>query len=198
MSLTLIDAPGGKAETIGLLEENAYVLDKAGVPVAINTDDSITESRFFLHTGAIAVRGGMPEAAALKAMTLTPAKLMHLDHRIGSLERGKDADFVVLSGPPFSTYTRVKQTYIEGKKVFDEANDSDRAYQTGGFALPAGEKITRARRGRSQSRVADPVLATAHRSRPRKSVAVGGELHTVGRPPCGSRTRRSSSSRTED
>ena len=139
VSLTLIDAPGGKAETIGLLDENAYVLDKAGVPVAINTDDSITESRFFLHTGAIAVRGGMTEAAALKAMTLTPAKLMHLDHRIGSLEKGKDADFVILSGPPFSTFTRVKQTFIEGKKVFDEATDS--AYQTGGFALPAGEKL---------------------------------------------------------
>jgi imidazolonepropionase-like amidohydrolase len=139
VSLTLIDSPGGKAETIGLLEENAAALDKAGVQVAINTDDSITESRFFLHTGAIAVRGGMPEAAALKAMTLTPAKLMHLDHRIGSLERGKDADFVVLSGPPFSTYTRVKQTFIEGKKVFDET--ADRAYRDGGFMLPAGEKV---------------------------------------------------------
>jgi imidazolonepropionase-like amidohydrolase len=138
-SLTLIDSPGGKAETIGLLEENAYILDKAGVNVAINTDDSITESRFFLYTGSIAVRGGMSEEAALKAMTLTPARLMHLDHRIGSLEKGKDADFVVLSGPPFSTFTRVKQTFIDGKKVFDEAND--RSYREGGFMLPAGEKL---------------------------------------------------------
>ena len=55
----------------GLLEENAAVLDKAGVPVAINTDDFITESRFFLRTGAIAVRGGMTEAAALQALTIT-------------------------------------------------------------------------------------------------------------------------------
>ncbi len=138
VSLTLIDSPGGKAETIGLLEENAYILDKAGVTVAINTDDSITESRFFLYTGSIAVRGGMTEAATLKAMTSTPAKLMHLDHRLGSLEKGKDADFVVLSGPPFGTYTRVKETYIEGKKVFDEA--TDRAYRDGGFMLPANEQ----------------------------------------------------------
>jgi len=133
VSLTLIDSPGGKAETIGILEENAAILDKAGVPVCINTDDSITESRFFLYTGSIAVRGGMPEAAALKAMTLTPAKLMHLDHRIGSLEKNKDADFVVLSGPPFSTYTQVLQTYIEGKKVFDRGDNW--GYQAGGFAL---------------------------------------------------------------
>jgi len=143
-SLTLLDSPGGKAETIGLLEENAAVLEKAGVAVAINTDDSITESRFFLHTGAIAVRGGMSEASALKALTLTPARLMHLDHRLGSLEKGKDADFVVLSGPPFSTFTRVKQTYIDGVKVFDEA--TDRAYRDGGFALPAGEKLPEPKR----------------------------------------------------
>src|SRR5437879_2841120 len=84
VSLTLIDSPGGKAETVGLLDENAAVLDKAGVPVCINTDDFITESRFLLRTGGIAVRGGMSEAAALRAMTVTSAKVMHLDHRLGS------------------------------------------------------------------------------------------------------------------
>lgn len=139
VSLTLIDSPGGKAETIGLLEENAAVLEKAGVTVTINTDDGITESRFMLRTGAIAVRGGMSESSALKALTINAAKVMHLDHRVGSLEKGKDADFAILSGPPFSAYTHVRQTWIEGKKVFDYA--TDRAYATGGFALPAGEKL---------------------------------------------------------
>jgi imidazolonepropionase-like amidohydrolase len=139
VSLTLIDAPGGKAETMGLLEENAAILEKAGVTVTINTDDSITESRFFLRTGAIAVRGGMSEAAALQAITINAAKLLHLDHRLGSLEKGKDADFVILSGKPFSVYTQVLQTWIDGQKVFDVK--TDRAYQTGGFALPAGEKL---------------------------------------------------------
>ena len=51
VSLTLVDSPGGKLEVAGLLEENAALLDKAGVRVAINTDDSITESRFLLRTG---------------------------------------------------------------------------------------------------------------------------------------------------
>ncbi len=139
VSLTLIDSPGGKAETMGLLEENAAILEKAGVTVTINTDDSITESRFFLRTGAIAVRGGLSEAAALQAITINAAKLLHLDHRLGSLEKGKDADFVVLSGKPFSVYTQVLQTWIDGHKVFDVK--TDRAYQTGGFALPAGEKL---------------------------------------------------------
>src|SRR5207237_236485 len=64
VSLTLVDSPGGKLEVMGLAEENAAILAKAGVKVAINTDDPITESRFYLRTGAIAVRGGMTGAQA--------------------------------------------------------------------------------------------------------------------------------------
>jgi imidazolonepropionase-like amidohydrolase len=135
VSLTLVDSPGGKLEVAGLLEENAAILSKAGVKVAINTDDSITESRFFLRTGAIAVRGGMSEDAALRALTIHGAQMLHLDDRLGSLEKGKDADFVVLSGPPFSVYTQVLQTYIDGQCVFDRNKQQDWSYQTGGFAL---------------------------------------------------------------
>jgi len=141
VSLTLIDSPGGKAETIGLLEENAAVLAKAGVNVTINTDDFVTESRFLLRTGAIAVRGGMTEAQALKALTINAAKIMHLDHRVGSLEPGKDADFVVLSGAPFSVYTQVLETFIEGRKLFDRSNKRDWSYQAGGFALPGIDEL---------------------------------------------------------
>ncbi|HYT94063.1 MAG TPA: amidohydrolase, partial [Gemmataceae bacterium] len=135
VSLTLVDSPGGKPEVMGLLEENAAILHKAGVKVAINTDDSVTESRFFLRTGAIAVRGGMPEDAALKALTLHGAQMLHLDDRCGSLEKGKDADFVVLSGSPFSVYTQVLQTYVEGELLFDRSRHQDWTYQAGGFAL---------------------------------------------------------------
>src|SRR6202034_4660752 len=106
VSWTLIDSPGGKPEVMGLLEENAAILTKAGVKVAINTDDFITESRFLLRTGAIAVRGGLSEDAALKALTLHGAQMLHLEDRVGSLAKGKDADFVVLSGAPFSVYTQ--------------------------------------------------------------------------------------------
>ncbi|HEV3145426.1 MAG TPA: amidohydrolase family protein [Gemmataceae bacterium] len=134
-SLTLVDSPGGKAEVMNLVEENAALLNKAGVLVAINTDDFITESRFFLRTGAIAVRGGMPELEALKALTINPAKMLHLDDRLGSLEKGKDADFVILSGNPFSVYTHVLETWIDGKRVFQRENPRDFSYQAGGYAL---------------------------------------------------------------
>ncbi len=136
-SLTLLDSAGGKAETAGLIEENAAILEKAGVLVAINTDDSITESRFYLRSGSIAVRGGMSEDSAVRALTINGAKMLHLDDRIGSLEKGKDADLVVLSGAPFSNYTQVLQTWIDGVKAFDASRPHDRAYQTGGFALLA-------------------------------------------------------------
>ncbi|MGH7172209.1 MAG: amidohydrolase family protein [Gemmataceae bacterium] len=141
VSLTLVDSPGGKLEVAGLLEETAAILNKAGIKVAINTDDSITESRFFLRTGAIAVRGGMSEDAALRALTIHGAQMLHLDDRLGSLETGKDADFVVLSGSPFSVYTRVLQTYIEGKCVFDRSRQRDWSYQAGGFALRERERL---------------------------------------------------------
>ncbi|MFT3883168.1 MAG: amidohydrolase family protein [Gemmatales bacterium] len=135
VSLTLIDSPGGKPEVVNLIEENAAILNKAGVMVAINTDDFITESRFLLRTGSIAVRGGMPDDDALKALTINPAKMMHLDDRLGSLEKGKDADFVILTGAPFSVYTQVLETFIEGKRVFNRADRRDWSYQAGGYSL---------------------------------------------------------------
>src|SRR5262249_19272309 len=156
VSLTLVDSPGGKLEVVGLLEENAAILGRAGVPVAINTDDFITESRFFLRTGAIAVRGGMPEDAALRALTINPAGMLHLEDRVGSLAPGKDADFVVLSGPPFSVYTTVLETYIDGVRVFDRADPRDRPYQTGGFALAERERLPRADVIKPQSPVKAP------------------------------------------
>lgn len=139
-SLTLLDSPGGKAETMGLLEENAAALVKAGVAVCVNTDDFITESRFYLRTAALAARGGLTTAQALRTVTSTPAKVLHLDHRVGTLEAGKDADFVVLSGEPLSYTTKVLATYIDGKKVFDAGSADDRRYRDGGFALPLGVK----------------------------------------------------------
>ena len=135
VSLTIPDSPGGKAEVDDLIEQNGAILEKAGVKVAINTDDSVTESRFLLRTAALAVRGGMTEPGALKALTLSAAEMLHLEARVGSIETGKDADFVVLSGRPFRIYTHVLQTYIEGVKRFDRDDPTQANYAVGGFAL---------------------------------------------------------------
>lgn len=133
VSFTIVDSLGGKFETINLDLGCPGRLDRAGVKVALNTDDPITSSRLLLRQAALAVRGGMSEEAALRGLTLYPAEMLDLGNRIGTLEPGKDADFVVLGGPPFSVYTHVLETWIEGQKVFDRSNPQDLRYATGGF-----------------------------------------------------------------
>ncbi|MGB7821983.1 MAG: amidohydrolase family protein, partial [Candidatus Sulfotelmatobacter sp.] len=61
------------------------------------------------------------------------AEMLDLGDRVGTLEKGKDADFIILSGPPFSVYTKVLETWIEGEKVFDRSNPADLHYATGGY-----------------------------------------------------------------
>lgn len=122
-SVIVIDSPGGKLEAVGLALETAAVLERAGVDVAFHTDDSITDSRFFLRSAALAVRAGMSRAKALEGLTLAGARMLGLADRVGSLEPGKDADLIVLSGDPLAAATRVEQTWIEGTKVYDLATD---------------------------------------------------------------------------
>ena len=98
-----------------------YDAAKAGVRIAFNTDDPVTESRFFLRTAALAVRGGLPPEQALEAHTIRGAEMLHLEGRVGSIEPGKDGDLVLLSGDPFSVYTKVLATWIEGELVFDRS-----------------------------------------------------------------------------
>lgn len=187
VSMTVPDSIGGKAEVMDFLEATGKRLTDAGVKVLVNTDDPITESRFFLRTTAIAVRGGLDEENALKAITLYPAQTMHLDQRVGSLEQGKDADFVVLSGPPFSVYSRVLETYIEGRRVFNLADDKDRLYQTGGFALADRSQAPAARPLVEPQPAAEapetPDNAQAPTAESKEFVVLAGRLHTVAQAP---------------
>jgi imidazolonepropionase-like amidohydrolase len=132
-SIIMIDAPGGKLEAVGLSFENGAVLERAGALVAFHTDDPITDSRHFLRSAGLAVRAGMSREGALAALTLNGAKMLGLEARIGSLEAGKDADFLILSGDPLSVYTRVEETWIDGANVFDLSDPGDRAFAVGGF-----------------------------------------------------------------
>jgi cytosine/adenosine deaminase-related metal-dependent hydrolase len=75
----------------------------------------------------------MTRAKALESVTLAGAKMLRLEDRIGSLDVGKDADLIVLSGDPLSVQTKVLQTYVEGRKVFDRENPEDRLFAVGGF-----------------------------------------------------------------
>ena len=133
VSLILVDSPGGKLEAMNLNFESPPILEKAGVEVAFHTDDYITDSRLLLRMGAFGVRSGMSREGALEALTLAPARMLGLAERVGLLAPGKDADFVILSGDPFSVYTRVLETWVEGKKVFDLDDPEDRQVAEGAY-----------------------------------------------------------------
>lgn len=132
-SIILVDSPGGKLEAVNLKFETAGILEKAGVNVAFHTDHGITDARLFFRMAALGVRAGMSREGALRALTLAGAEMMGLEGRIGSLRPGKDADLAILSGDPFSVYTKVEQTWVEGKKVFDLSDPKDRLYAVGGY-----------------------------------------------------------------
>ncbi|MBS1935490.1 MAG: amidohydrolase family protein [Bacteroidetes bacterium] len=134
-SVINIDAPGGKLEAMNCSPKTAAILAKAGVLVAIHTDDPITDSRFLMRSAAISVREGLPRQKALEALTISGAKMLDLASKVGSLEKGKDADFVILSGDPFSVYTHVEQTWVEGKKRFDRSDPTDRKFAVGGYKV---------------------------------------------------------------
>ncbi|HLO41058.1 MAG TPA: amidohydrolase family protein [Phycisphaerales bacterium] len=132
-SIIQIDSPGGKLEAADKTFATGGILERAGVRVGHHTDDWINDSRLFLRCAAIGVRGGMSRAAALRGLTLSGAEMLGLEKQVGSLEPGKDADLVILNGDPFSVYTHVEQTWVEGRKVFDRSNPKDKLYAVGGF-----------------------------------------------------------------
>ena len=134
-SIIALDSPGGKLEAIRLLNINGKNLEKAGASVAFHTDDPIVDSRFFLRSAALGIREGMSREKALEALTIEGARMMDIEARVGSLEPGKDADFIVLSGDPFSVYTKVEQTWIEGENVWNIENPEDREYAVGGYEI---------------------------------------------------------------
>jgi imidazolonepropionase-like amidohydrolase len=137
-SIITLDSFGGKVEAAEIKNSNGKVLEEAGALVGFHTDDGITDSRMFLRHAALGIREGMSREEALKAVTIANAIMMDIDDRVGTLERGKDADFVILDGDPFSVYTHVQETWIEGKKVWDRSNEEDRKYATGGYQIYPG------------------------------------------------------------
>ncbi len=141
-SVIVIDSPGGKIEAKDASMDTALILDKAGVLVGFHTDDGVTDSRLFLRSAALAVRAGFSREKALYGLTMANARILDLDKRVGSLEPGKDADFILLSGDPLSVYTHVLQTWVDGTKVFDRSDPKDRLFAVGGYgASSEGELV---------------------------------------------------------
>jgi imidazolonepropionase-like amidohydrolase len=97
---------------------NADLLSRQGLRVALHSSAS-SAAQYLLMNAAYAVRYGMDEDEAFRAITSHPAELLHLEDRIGSIDVGKDADLVILSGEPFGFASRVEKVLVNGRVVFE-------------------------------------------------------------------------------
>ncbi len=103
-----------------LMRGNA-VLYKAGVKIAFHTDHPVTQEKWLRLCAVVSMRYGLPEEAALKALTINPAELAMVSDRVGSIEKGKDADLVVLNGPWYELRSRVDLVFVDGVLAYDRS-----------------------------------------------------------------------------
>ena len=112
-----------KYEVNDAIPYNAAIMQKQDVVTAINSDDREMIRRLNQEAAKTIKYGGMTELEAWKMVTINPAKLLHIDNRVGSIKEGKDADVVLWSGSPLSVYSKAERTMIEGTTYFDLETD---------------------------------------------------------------------------
>lgn len=118
VSTSFVDMP--KLEYRNHDMSNAAILSKEAIRVALGVSGRDgASSKFITIAAAMAVANGMDKDAALRAITLTPAEILGVADQIGSLQIGKDADIVILSGHPLDALTQVEMVLIEGRVVFE-------------------------------------------------------------------------------
>jgi len=113
--------PFESLETSNATYENAALLQQAGIPIAIMTgyEAYVPKSRVLLFEAAVAAANGLGMESALRAITISPAKMLGIDDRVGSLSKGKDADAVVFDGDPFEYTSHVQQVLVQGAVTYN-------------------------------------------------------------------------------
>lgn len=99
------------------------ILARAGIKVSMITDHPVVPIQYLVLSAALAVREGMEEADALRAITLNAAEINGVGERVGSIEVGKDADLVIWSGHPFEVKNVVQKTFIQGRLVYSQSDE---------------------------------------------------------------------------
>ncbi len=112
-----------KMEVTDAIPFNAYLMKMAGLNVAINSDDAEMARRLNQEAAKSVKYGGMSEEEALQMVTINPAKMLHVDDKVGSLKLGKDADVVVWNDNPLSIYAKSLYTIVDGTVYFDREKD---------------------------------------------------------------------------
>jgi len=114
-----------KMEVVDAIPYNAAIMQRVGLNVAINSDDAEMARRLNQEAGKIVKYGGVTEEEALKMVTLNPAKMLHVDDKVGSIKVGKDADLVLWSNNPLSIYAVAEKTIVDGTVFFDRDRDKE-------------------------------------------------------------------------
>ncbi len=117
-----------KNEVKDAIPYNAAIMHRAGLNVAINSDDHEMARRLNQEAAKTVKYGGLTEEEALNTITINPARMLHLDNRMGSIKVGKDADLVLWSAHPLSIYARCERTYVDGRCYY--SLDQDAALRT--------------------------------------------------------------------
>jgi imidazolonepropionase-like amidohydrolase len=118
-----IDNWGYKMEAYDAIPYAAVVLARAGVVVSINSDSDERARRLNIEAAKAMKYGDLTEEEALRMITLNPAIQLGIEARVGSIDVGKDADLAIWTGHPFSVYSRVETTFIDGEIFFDHQQD---------------------------------------------------------------------------
>lgn len=113
-----------KMEVQEAIPYNGKIMHNVGVTTAFNSDDAEMARRLNQEAGKAVLYGGLPEEEALKLVTLNPAKMLHIDNKVGSIKAGKDADIVVWSDNPLSIYAKAEKTFVDGVNYWDIEKDA--------------------------------------------------------------------------
>lgn len=108
-----------KAEVLDAIPYNGALMHTQGVTVAFNSDDAEMARRLNQEAAKAVMYGGLSEEEAWKFVTLNPAKLLHIEDRVGSVKAGKDGDVVLWSANPLSVYARAEKTFVDGVLLYD-------------------------------------------------------------------------------
>ena len=114
-----------KMEVGEAIPYNAAIMLKAGVNVGINSDDAEMARRLNQEAAKTVKYGGLTKEQAWNLVTINPARMLHIDDRVGSLKVGKDADVVVWNDEPLSIYAKPEQTFVDGVLYFDIQRDAE-------------------------------------------------------------------------
>ncbi len=147
-----------KIEAYDAIPYNMAVMTRKGVLASVNSDSADTIRRLNTEAAKTMKYGGLSEEEALKLVTINPAIHMKVDKYVGSIEVGKDADFVIWDKHPLSSFARAQQVYIDGVKYFDRDDDASARVK-----IEAQKKALEDKLRSEQRRQGPPAGGTARR-----------------------------------